>query len=229
MDSQINLSIGGMTCAACSARLERVLGKMEGVREVAVNLALERAAVRCDLDQVELAQISERVAAAGFSAQVLKSPGVQSNEDRVRREQEMVHQRSTLIFSAALSLPLVAGMVVHLLGIQLPVLAILDNGLLQWALATPVQFVAGWQFYRDAYRSLRGGGANMSVLVALGTSAAYLYSTIAALAGRAEFYFETSALLITLILLGKLLEARAKMVWRIKAYRKSTADTYKGA
>ncbi len=200
-----------MTCAACSTRLERVLGKVPGVSGATVNLALERAAVSFDPAAVDLELIKERVAQAGFQALDLDDG---PDRERRARQEELRRQERTFLLSAVLSAPFLIGMAGHMLGAQGALFALLGNGLLQWALATPVQFGAGLQFYRDALAALRGGGANMSVLVVLGTSAAYLYSVAGVLAGEAlgirGLYFETSAVLITLILLGKLLEARAK-------------------
>jgi len=122
--------------------------------------------------------------------------------------------KAKLIISAVLAAPLLVTMVVHLFNMNLP--DIFMNPWFQFALATPVQFIIGWQFYVGAYKNLRNGGANMDVLVALGTSAAYFYSLYEALKTignpgyMPHLYFETSAVLITLILFGKYLEARAK-------------------
>ncbi|MEZ2004976.1 heavy metal translocating P-type ATPase, partial [Staphylococcus aureus] len=124
------------------------------------------------------------------------------------------HKLIKLIISAVLSLPLLMLMFVHLFNMHIP--ALFTNPWFQFILATPVQFIIGWQFYVGAYKNLRNGGANMDVLVAVGTSAAYFYSIyemVRWLNGsttQPHLYFETSAVLITLILFGKYLEARAK-------------------
>ena len=210
-NEQVTLGIQGMTCAACSGRLERVLGKVPGVEQATVNLALERAALSFDPEVVDLAQLRQRIEGAGFKPVDLDA-GL--DRERAARADELSRQRRSFMLAAALSAPFLVAMAGHMLGLQGALFILLGNGLLQWALATLVQFGAGAQFYRDAWASLRGGGANMSVLVVLGTSAAYLYSVAAVLAGETlgirGLYFETSAVLITLILLGKLLEARAK-------------------
>jgi Cu+-exporting ATPase len=210
-DTRISLDIQGMSCAACSTRLERVLGRVEGVHEASVNLALEQAAIRFDPARVQVDQLIRSVEGAGFRATETERTG-EELEGRQRRE--LRRQRLLFALAATLSAPLLLAMVGHLVGAGGALFRALSNGLVQWALATPVQFVAGWTFYRDGYRSLRGGSANMSVLVALGTSAAYGFSVAALLAGPAlgirGLYFETSAILITLILLGKLLEAGAR-------------------
>lgn len=122
--------------------------------------------------------------------------------------------KTKLIISAILSAPLLLTMLVHLAGVSIP--DIFMNPWFQFALATPVQFIIGWQFYVGAYKNLRNGGANMDVLVALGTSAAYFYSLYEAFitlrhpGHLPHLYFETSAILITLILFGKYLETSAK-------------------
>src|SRR5690606_15911396 len=135
-------------------------------------------------------------------------------EKKTHKEKELQHMKTKVIISAVLSAPLLVTMLVHLFNMNVP--DIFMNPWFQFALATPVQFIIGWQFYEGAYKNLRSGGANMDVLVALGTSAAYFYSlyeavkTIGNPAYEPHLYFETSAILITLILFGKYLEARAK-------------------
>src|SRR5699024_2590700 len=127
---------------------------------------------------------------------------------------QLKNMKTQLIISVLLSAPLLLTMLVHLFGMSIP--DIFMNPWFQFVLATPVQFIIGWQFYEGAYKNLRNGGANMDVLVALGTSAAYFYSLYEAFKtiGNPEYmphlYFETSAVLITFILFGKYLEARAK-------------------
>jgi len=210
---QVTLGIQGMTCAACSSRLERVLGKVPGVEQASVNLAMERAAVSFDPQAVDLDLLRQRIEGAGFTPVDLGTTEGTDREQAARAE-ELTRQTRAFLFAAVLSIPFLVAMAGHMLGLEGVLFTLLGHGLLQWALATPVQFGAGFQFYRDAWAALRGGGANMSVLVVLGTSAAYLYSVAAVLAGKTlgiqGLYFETSAVLITLILLGKLLEARAR-------------------
>ena len=212
---QVALDIQGMTCAACSTRLERVLGKVEGVSQARVNLALEQAAIQFDPARVQIEELVRRVEAAGFRAiPPAADPEAGEAERQALRDRDLRRQKRMFLLSAALSAPLLLAMLAHVAGLTHPLVALLHNGFVQLALATPVQFVAGWSFYRDGYRALRGGSANMSVLVALGTSAAFGFSVAALVGGAAlgirGLYFETSAILITLILLGKLLEARAK-------------------
>ncbi|NLJ77859.1 MAG: copper-translocating P-type ATPase [Tissierellia bacterium] len=122
------------------------------------------------------------------------------------REKEIKSLKTSFIISAILSLPLFSAMFFHMAGKE----NILTNGYFQWVLATPVQFIIGFRFFKGAYNSLRGGGANMDVLIAMGTSAAYFFSIYNLYIGVPEYYFEASAVIITLILLGKTFEAVAK-------------------
>ncbi|MGE5507317.1 MAG: heavy metal translocating P-type ATPase [Chitinophagales bacterium] len=206
--AKVELKIGGMTCASCSARVERALAAVPGVTRAGVNLATEKATVEYDPGLVTVAALKKTVALAGYTAQEIAG---QTDVDREReeREAEIRRQRNRLIFSAALSLPLLYYMFGMLFKYPMPMWFM--NHWVQFALATPVQFIAGWHFYRGAYHALKGGSANMDVLIAMGTSAAYLYSLAVTLTGvRGDVYFEASALIITLITLGKLLEAIAR-------------------
>lgn len=200
MSKTIELNIEGMTCAACSARIEKVLNRMDGV-EATVNLPLETARIAVP-DDMEEQTILDKIKKVGYSATLKTAP------------HEQVQNRRMLYrfwIAALLSLPLLLSMVSHIPNspIHLPFLM---NPWLQLTLATPVQFIIGAPFYIGAYKSLRSGSANMDVLVALGTSAAYFYSIAEMLIHPAmpNLYFETSAVLITLVLLGKVLEDRAK-------------------
>ena len=200
----VEFAIGGMTCAACSARLEKVLNRQPGM-QANVNLAAERARVRL-LGAADEAAVVAAVAKAGFSAAVVDS----QTRAREKAEKLQVYRREIRRFwiSVILTLPLV-GQMLFMFGEHGH-----QNELPRWlqlALATPVQFWIGWRFYDGAWKSLRGGGANMDVLVALGTSMAWGFSTVVTLFGLDQHvYFEGGAAVITLVLLGKLLEARAK-------------------
>jgi len=206
-EESAELAIGGMTCASCAARIEKRLNALEGVVSATVNLAAERALVRFRPGVASVAGLVGRVEETGYTARPL-APDAEDAEqqERARRARRDLW---TLLFAAALSLPLV---------FQMASLLPWSAGHWEWprwwqlALATPVQFIAGWRFYRGAYHALRGGGANMDVLVALGTSAAYFDSlavTVLGLDGM-DVYYEAAAIIITLILLGKYLEERAK-------------------
>ncbi|MGQ7280678.1 heavy metal translocating P-type ATPase [Brevibacillus thermoruber] len=215
VSDKAELSITGMTCAACAARIEKGLRKLPGVLEANVNLALETATVEYDAGQVGVNDLIRQVEKLGYQA---AAKGDQTDAETVdRRAEEIDRQTGKFLFSLILSLPLLWAMVGHFSFtsfIWLPEMFM--NPWVQLALATPVQFVVGRQFYVGAYKALRNGSANMDVLVALGTSAAYFYSLYLAIrsigsgAHMTELYFETSAVLITLILLGKLFEAKAK-------------------
>lgn len=210
------LDIGGMTCAACAARIERGLNKLPGVRRATVNLAMESAHVELAPEGgATLNDVVRKVEQLGYrAARKTEEP----SEGAEKRKREIVRQRRKLIVSAVLSLPLLWAMVGHFsFTSRIGVPELFLNPWFQLALATPVQFVIGRQFYVGAYKALRNGSANMDVLVALGTSAAYFYSLYLTLESigmpahhRVDMYYETSAALITLILLGKLFEAMAK-------------------
>ena len=205
-----DLDVFGMTCAACSNRIEKVLNKQAGVKLATVNLTTESASIEYNPGIVDEKALIEKIRNIGYDAK----PKAEAKEKQSHKEKELKNMKVKLIVSTALSAPLLVTMLVHLFGMNIP--AIFMNPWFQFILATPVQFIIGWQFYEGAYKNLKNGGANMDVLVALGTSAAYFYSLYEAFKtiGNAEYmphlYFETSAVLITLILFGKYLEARAK-------------------
>lgn len=207
---QVELNINGMTCAACSNRIEKVLNQTQGVQQATVNLTTEQALIKYYPSATNTEALIKRIQNIGYDAETKTSSKAQSN----RKKQELKHKRNKLIISAILSLPLLLVMVVHISPISIP--SILVNPWVQLILSTPVQFIIGWQFYVGAYKNLRNGSANMDVLVAVGTSAAYFYSIYEMMMWlthqihHPHLYFETSAILITLILLGKYLEARAK-------------------
>lgn len=213
--SKSEFDIGGMTCAACSARIEKVLNKMPGV-EATVNLAMERASIKHDPAVISADQLIAKIEAIGYRA-ALHIDNTGEAEEEKHKALRMLKLR--FFISAVLSVPLLWAMFAHFnLGLFVP--EILVNPWFQFALATPVQFIIGWPFYRSAYKSLKSGSANMDVLVSLGTSAAYVYSvkeTIEyTLAGSMDhmampdLYFEVSVVLVTLILLGKWMESMAK-------------------
>ncbi|KKB33932.1 heavy metal translocating P-type ATPase [Bacillus thermotolerans] len=204
--------ITGMTCAACAVRIEKGLNKMDGVASANVNLALEKATIEFNPSEVSAGDIIAKVEKLGYGAH----PKQEETEQVDHREKAIQDQKRKFIISAILSLPLLWTMVGHFSFTSfLYVPDILMNPWIQMILATPVQFIIGKQFYVGAYKALRSGSANMDVLVVMGTSAAYFYSVYQAIITSGShhaphLYFETSAVLITLILLGKLFEARAK-------------------
>lgn len=199
----LELSIDGMTCASCVGRVERALAKVPGVKSVSVNLANERAHLEL-LGQVDPQTLIGAVTKAGYSASVweVEHPQIDNQQQRLHRE------RWALLAAIALALPLVLPMVLQPFGVHWMLPA-----WVQFALATPVQFIFGARFYIAAWKAVRAGAGNMDLLVALGTSAGYGLSVYewATAAGRLpHLYFEASAVVIALVLLGKYLESRAK-------------------
>lgn len=205
-EESLQFHIDGMTCAACSSRIEKVLSKTSGVEEANVNLTTEQATVSYSKGLVSQEDIFNKVRKLGYEPKQQESSN--TREDKKAKNYEK--QRFLFIFALIFSLPLFVTMIDHFYPEEMLLPHWLMNGYVQWALATPVQFYAGLQFYKGAYKSLRGGSANMDVLVAMGTTAAYVYSIYLVMLGEVNLFFETSAIIITLVLLGKLLEARAK-------------------
>ena len=199
----LELSIDGMTCASCVGRVERALAKVPGVKNVSVNLANERAHLEL-LGHVDPQSLIAAVTKAGYSASVreVEHPPTDTQQQRLHRE------RWALIMAIVLALPLVLPMLLQPFGVHWMLPA-----WVQFALATPVQFIFGARFYVAAWKAVRAGAGNMDLLVALGTSAGYGLSVYewATAAGRMpHLYFEASAVVIALVLLGKYLESRAK-------------------
>ena len=206
---KVELNITGMSCAACSTRIEKALNKMPGVYSAVVNLVMEKATVEFSTNEIRVGDIKAKIEGLGYGAHNTTNAG-EIDKEKEFRQADVDHQRFRLILATVFSIPLLLAMILHMMGSMGTLTHILLNPYLQWALATPVQFIAGWQFYRGAYLALKNGSANMDVLVVLGTSAAYFYSIANVFQNSNELYFETSAILITLIILGKLLEATAK-------------------
>lgn len=210
--AESRLTVEGMSCASCVARVERTLARLPGVLGAEVNLATGTARVRCIggmLDESALASAVERV---GYRATVI--PAADRDVEESARQRDLIGWRRRFVWAALPTAPLLASMAAGWLGGWPSAVSWLANPWLLMALATVVQVIPGSFFYRDAYLNVRSGSANMSVLVAMGTTAAYVASALK-LAGLlpAAFhglYFETSAVLITLVLLGKLLEAVGK-------------------
>ena len=202
----LELDVGGMTCASCSGRVEKALSKVPGVERVSVNLANERAHVEL-LGHVDPARLIDAVNQAGYSASLHQANNPHAVQDD--QQKRLQRERWALVLAIVLALPLVLPMLLMPLGIHwmLP-------GWAQFVLATPVQFVLGARFYRAAWKAVKAGAGNMDLLVALGTSAGYglsLYEwAIAAPGTTPHLYFEASAVVIALVLLGKYLESRAK-------------------
>ncbi|MED4972135.1 heavy metal translocating P-type ATPase [Geobacillus proteiniphilus] len=210
---KVTLDIEGMTCAACATRIEKGLNRMEGVTSAAVNLATNSAVVEYKEGVTSVEDILEKIKKLGYRGQIRN----EEQDHAGRKEERLKQKQRQLAISIILSLPLLYTMLAHMpFDIGLPMPHWLMNPWFQLLLATPVQFYIGGPFYVGAYRALRNKSANMDVLVALGTSAAYFYSLYEAwrTLGNPDYmprlYFETSAVLITLVLVGKYFEALAK-------------------
>ena len=199
-----DLPISGMTCASCVGRVERALNKVPGVQSVSVNLANERAHVEV-AGQMDPAVLIAAVEKAGYTATLPQS----ETATQASQEQRLKHERWSLVMAIALALPLVLPMLVQPFGLHWMLPA-----WVQFLLATPVQFIFGARFYVAAWKAVRAGAGNMDLLVAIGTSAGYglsIYQWLIAPAGvEPHLYFEASAVVIALVLLGKYLESRAK-------------------
>ncbi|MDD1772088.1 MAG: heavy metal translocating P-type ATPase [Methanomassiliicoccales archaeon] len=208
--NELTLSIGGMSCASCANTIEENVRELEGVFSATVNLVTERLTVRYDPQRVRIPQIKKAVLDSGYEVLEARSKDVEE-ETRAR---ELKRQRWLLLFSLSLAVPtMLIMMLMELTHIGHEFLMDYGNYIM-FILATPVQFVAGHQFYIGAYKALRNRTANMDTLIAVGTSSAYLYSVFALfLPGTVAFqhvYFDSSAMIIALILFGKYLEAKAK-------------------
>ncbi len=203
--------VGGMTCAACVARVEEALKDVPGVVSVSVNLASEKATVEY-LEGTPYTDLKKAVEEAGYEL----GPEIEALEDVSETSQREIRKiRNRFIFAAALTVPFLVDMVLHFVGVDIE---FSGKEYLMFALATPVQFWAGWRFYKGMWGALKHRTSDMNTLIAVGTSAAYIYSVLAVFfpgiftsgGMEAHTYFDTSSAIITLILLGRFLEARAK-------------------
>jgi len=210
------LGIEGMTCASCVGRVEKALKRLPSVLDASINLATERAQVRHLAGAVSSADLVQAVESAGYSAApITGSAGVAEAPDEAAKEKAARRDLTHVIIAALLSLPLVAPMLLMPFGVEW-----MPAGSLQLLLATPIQFWLGARFYRNGWKAVKAGTGNMDLLVAIGTSAAYglsvyqLWQMQSAHAGHGaampHLYFEASAVVITLVLLGKYFEAKAK-------------------
>ncbi len=206
-EAELDLAISGMTCASCVRRVERALGKVDGVSEAAVNLATERASVHYDPEQVSLDALLSAVSNAGYGASVVAEPAEvfsTADEDAQRREREIGKLRRDLIGAAVLTVPVAIGNMLFM--------GVSGMSYVLLVLALPVWAYFGWRFHRVTLKNLRHFQFTMDTLVSVGSTAAFGYSAVATLAFGAmdNLYYDTAAVIITLILLGKFFEARAK-------------------
>jgi P-type Cu+ transporter len=195
MAQEVILTIKGMSCASCVGRIEKVLIKNPAIQSASVNLATEKAKVLYHPSQINQRQILDLISKAGYEG---------SLEDR-QDIKDLSSEKRTVLFSSLLTLPLVLPMLAYPFGFHW-----MPPGWLQLLLVAPVQFYFGFRFYKAAWGALKARAGNMELLVALGTSAAFFLSLYLLLKGSHQLYFESSAVIITLVLFGKYLEARAK-------------------
>ena len=221
---EASLPINRLSDENDAARLQKALSKIEGVQSASVSYATEKAIVKYIPTLVSQGDLRSAVKAAGFEAVIAE--GNAEDAERVAREKEINHQKHLLVVGLIFTIPLFVLSMANDLKLLPPpfVTAKIMSGMapmiepawwLNWlmlVLATPVQFYVGWQYYVGGYKSLRNGSANMDVLIAMGSSVAYFYSIVVTLGWVKEHhvYFETAAVIVTLIILGKFLEARAK-------------------
>lgn len=220
-EQTIRLKITGMTCASCVNRVERSLKKVPGVKTATVNFAVEQATVVAEPGRVDATQLVEAVKAIGYDARVIDTLAAGPAEDReaAERAQQMKRLLFDLIFGAVLTTTVVIGSIPHTMegwGDWVP--AFLTAPMLLLVLTAFVQFVTGWRFYTGSWKALKNGSADMNVLVAIGTSAAFVYSAamtlfpdwLVARGFPYQLYYDVTTVITTLIVLGRLLEARAR-------------------
>jgi Cu+-exporting ATPase len=199
------LQIGGMSCINCAKSIERALNKREGVYSAVINFAAEKLTVEYNPEQISVAGLKKTVQDVGY--QVIEPEKTAVGAESKARSRHIQRLKYLLAASVALSVPTV-------IFTWFPVLPLLSNNVWLFLFATPVQFVVGWTFYVGAYKGLRNRSANMDTLIAMGTSTAWLYSTVVTFASSvfpgAGVFFDTATMIMSFILLGKLLDAIAK-------------------
>ena len=209
--NEATIAVGDMTCATCVETIEEALLELEGVHSAVANLATERVTVKYDPQKVRMADIKRKIAETGYTVIEAET----RDAEREARESELKRQTRLLFFSLSLAIPTLALALLMMFSDLGKVQFFMDYGnFLLFALATPVQFVAGYRFYVNAWKALKNRSATMDTLIVVGTTAAYLYSIAVIFfpdyVAFKDTYFDTSAMIITLILFGKYLEAKAK-------------------
>ena len=201
----VKFSVIGMHCASCSSIIERGIKKLPEVKSANVNFSTEKAVVTFDETKIKEDDIIGAIKSKGYNAALLSNSNPNQSENL--KKAELRNLKRLFVIGLIFSIPaFFVSMVSMWIGMMIPY-----KGFILWALATPVQFYVGWQFYKGAWSALKNKSANMDTLIALGTTVAYLFSVVAVLfIPEGEQYFEVSAILITLVLLGKLLESAAK-------------------
>ncbi len=203
---KVSLQVGGMTCINCAKSIEKALNKKEGVYSAVVNFATERVTVEYNPEQISMAGIKKTIVDVGYEVVEPQQKTVEDTEGKAR-QRHIKRLKLLLVASIALTIPIMVFM-------WFPVLPMEQNNVLMFVLATPVQFIVGWTFYVGAYKGLRNKTANMDTLIAMGTSTAWIYSTIVtflpSVFPQALVFYDTAVMIMTFILAGKLLDAIAK-------------------
>ena len=217
-ERKAELYVTGMSCANCALKIEKALNEMNGVAGAVVNFATDKATLDFNTAQVETSDMIEVIEGLGYGAGVVDEANIDTEKEE--REKDIKKLKKLFIVSALLSAPLVISMLMAVIPVTVPlyleIVHLLHNPLFQFLVATPVQFYVGFRFYKNAYHGLKARSAGMDILIAIGTSAAYffsIYNGFMKTTGSGEpahLYFEASAVVITLVLLGKYLEAVAK-------------------
>jgi Cu+-exporting ATPase len=206
LHEKTTLQIGGMSCINCAKSIEKALNKKEGIYTALVNFAAETVTIEYNPQQISLASIKKTIQTVGYQVIEPEQKTAENTEDKARQN-HIRHLKLLLTTSIALTIPIIILM-------WFPPLPMAQNNLLMFLLATPVQFIVGWTFYVGAYKGLKNKTANMDTLIAMGTSTAWIYSTIVTFAPNvfpgAGVFFDTATMIMSFILLGKLLDAIAK-------------------
>jgi Cu+-exporting ATPase len=210
-------TITGMSCASCANTVEKVIGRVSGVEKCTVNFAIEQATVQYNPQQTTIENIQNAVEKVGYGASVIENKKSLSEDAKHTTENQEI--RLKVIVAGIISAILVIGSIPAMTGLNIPFIPMwLHNFWLQLVLATPIQFWCGWQFYTNAWKAFKQHTATMDTLIALGTSVAYFYSLFITIYPNflirqgltPQVYYEAAVVIITLILLGRLLENRAK-------------------
>lgn len=211
--TKLVLKVKGMHCASCSALIDKLVGKQPGVVSISTNYGAEKTAIEFDESKVTLEKVDELLHKLGYDLIRPDEVGVSVEEEEKKEARRIKEAGRRVLTSFLLSGPIIVYyMLIHMLNLKhVHALYGVDLNYLYWILSTPVQFIVGWPFYRNAFTAIRVGSANMDVLVVLGTTAAYAYSAIGFLFFNIDHpFWESSAALLSFILLGRYFEARAK-------------------
>ncbi|MFH1317154.1 MAG: heavy metal translocating P-type ATPase [Candidatus Woesearchaeota archaeon] len=202
MQKKTEIMISGMTCSSCATVIDRALKKVDGVKSSNVNIATNKATVEYDEKKTDINNLIKAIKSKGYGASEMS--GQDEDKESVKRGKEINDIKYRFLYSLIFALP------VFILGMFFMKSSIPYLSVLMWILATPVQFIFAWHMYKSAFMALKGFSANMDTLIVMGTSAAYFYSVFVILSGQGHVYFEASAVLITIVLFGRWLEAKAK-------------------